>query len=94
MTHYYSPKLFEFYQGFEYETSEIHLDKNDENIINIEWFSEKFTFTDFENVQHLLSLGIDNLRVQYLDDNDIVELGFERSPVEPDNWFYIKVDNY
>ena len=35
MVKYYSPRLFEFYQGFEYETSEIHLDYNNENKINI-----------------------------------------------------------
>jgi hypothetical protein len=72
---YYTPDISEFYSGFEYE----YLDQNKKNPIWIKSneFSNDWVYDD--NPHYAVSRNIKegNIRVKYLDQEDIESLGFK-----------------
>ena len=80
---YYTPEIYEFFVGFEFEEWE------NPAFTNEEWIAKKIEyFTDLEYVcipevdKHLEDyvLGTSLFRVKYLDKEDLVELGFNEDP--------------
>ena len=75
---YYTPSIEEFHVGFEYE---------DYNKYRKEWIKSIWTREDFENDSHVYYLFElfygKQLRVKYLDKEDIESLGFEYYKTHP-----------
>ena len=75
MDKYYIPTIEEFYVGFEYEYL----------TVNNEWVKDAFMSTkpkdteqmDFNTIKSILKDYPEELRVKYLDDDDIESLGFK-----------------
>ena len=86
---YYTPKITEFYEGFEFE----FLDKSGPLVANaiikkewkkdsIDWHWLDIIFDDYEHNPETIS---ENYRVKFLDKEDIEEIGFikRKLPTEP-----------
>ena len=81
---YYTPKINEFFIGFEYESKENFQDgtvKSQEQFDTARWIKEIFSNGDSPYVNRALSgKNADNnrcgIRVKYLDSSDIESLGF------------------
>ena len=72
---FYVPSIEEFYVGFEYE-----VDYGNNN-----WVKESIDFAP--QVVTLPYMRLDNIRVKYLDQSDIEELGFTYKGKTIDVWF-------
>lgn len=82
---YYTPKIEEFYIGFEYERyngSGFYQCKNIDEKENSNWLECKF-YRDYKTLEDLLELK--NVRVKYLDEDDILSLGFRKYK---DNFYF------
>jgi hypothetical protein len=66
---YYTPKIEEFHVGFEYESAT--LKRSDP------WLMKTATTQDIVEIEALLELYPEGVRVKYLDEEDIVSLGWE-----------------
>jgi len=75
MTNYYTPSIEEFYVGFEYEGL----------LNNGTW--EKQTLTELSELNfEKWSISQQSVRVKYLDESDLLELGW----TQPHDWFIFK----
>ena len=70
---YYTPEAEEFYVGFEYEYEDIN-----EGGASTSWIEGTCVVGDFEYLEKELDEG--NVRIKYLDQKDIILLGFNYSP--------------
>lgn len=80
---YYTPQIEEFYSGFEYE----YLSKGP----IIEWiksseFSNDYDYEDNPHYAVMKGIEATTIRVKYLDQSDIEELGFVNDGLTEDNW--------
>jgi hypothetical protein len=95
MEKYYTPKLEEFYVGFEYERKEESgkLDINKTNY-KLEWIPQIFTIEELltysfeaEDNYFKIHLEQEQFRVKYLDQEDIESLGFKYTGKTVGLWF-------
>jgi hypothetical protein len=69
MEKHYVPEIEEFHVGFEYERR--HLGDN--------WISDTWLFHQFSEGRFLANLSYaESIRVKYLDDEDVISLGFNQ----------------
>ena len=81
---YYTPNIEEFRIGFEYE---VYIPEKEL------WSTETFYLNNSHiDVIKYVNIQTENtlrkVRVKYLDKSDIESLGFEKSPDEPEEWFW------
>lgn len=105
---YYTPKIDEFYVGFEFEYRSDDKNFNEWNIYNISLIQTENEFS-LGNISYIYSksrgiinpkyflTGIDKelekiLRVKYLDKEDIESLGFKYNTEHHGDYFYSKED--
>ena len=71
---YYTPDISEFHFGFIYEERDLDL-----NLQTYGW--ERRIWDGDYNLNLVIELGIEEFRVKYLDEQDLFDLGFEKSVV-------------
>lgn len=81
MEKYYTPKINEFYDGFEFEENRYGQPKTDDEIIHFQnaWYKETFK-CDLSGMDlYTINQEIENnnIRVKYLDDADFKKIGFK-----------------
>jgi hypothetical protein len=75
MDKYYTPKIEEFHVGFEYEIWETHSKLYNKDIDDSKWVLKTYGLNSIRFTK--LYYEISNVRVKYLDKEDIESLGFE-----------------
>lgn len=100
MNKYYTPNIEEFYVGFEYERKHI---VEQTNSTVVEWRKQEISRASEISIVDM-TLGTpkmdgSQIRVKYLDDSDIEELGFKYKAKTIDLWFekegiYLREDGH
>lgn len=78
---YYTPSVEEFHVGFEYEVEDLH-----DNLIDRCWRRQVFEGED-ATIREWLKTN--DVRVKYLDQEDIEELGWKHSGHTTNQWYFI-----
>jgi hypothetical protein len=93
-TKYYTPKIEEFYPGFEYEESNNFLRWTIAERPDLKWENKIFNFQEWIIKCHTILLeGDDFIRVKYLDREDIESLGFTLEYTKTTDYYKQEVYN-
>jgi hypothetical protein len=82
---YYTPSIEEFRVGFIYE--QVSINPQEDITVSDEFKYEQHTFPDPFVGYRLDRLNLNNIRVKYLDKQDIESLGWEFNYLGKDDWF-------
>lgn len=88
---YYIPKSQEFCIGFEYEQAEVDIFEN--TILKPEkWKKDSIKINTFDKICMYNEL-VGNIRVKYLDEQDILDLGFIKTQEDKTHTIYVRFDS-
>lgn len=80
MNKYYTPTIEEFFPGFEYEINDSAINENLALRQSVNWYKCKFWNKGVETLDMVdISIECEDIRVKYLDKEDVEALGFDKT---------------